>query len=62
MLEIKEMSDEDNIFHFMNGLQNCTQSELWHQKVHTLATTSKIVYKPLEFKGEAKLGPSNNKG
>jgi hypothetical protein len=32
MLEIKEMLDEDNIFHFMNGLQNWAQSEL-HAKM-----------------------------
>jgi hypothetical protein len=62
MLEIKDMSDEDRIFHFMNGLQTWAQSELRHQNVQTLATTITTADKLLDFKGEAKVGPNNDDG
>jgi hypothetical protein len=37
MLEIKDMPEEDKIFHFMNGLQPWAQSELRRQNVQTFA-------------------------
>jgi len=33
ILEIKDMSEEDILFHFMNGLHSWTQSELRQQKM-----------------------------
>jgi hypothetical protein len=49
MLEIKDMSEEDGLFHFMNGLQPWAQSELQWQNVQTLATTITIMDKLLDF-------------
>jgi hypothetical protein len=60
MLEIKDMSEEDILFHFMNGLQPWAQSELRCQNVQTLATTITTTEKLLDFRGEPKTGPRNS--
>jgi hypothetical protein len=60
MLEIKDISAEDRIFHFMNSLQTWLQSELHRQNVQTIVTT--ITDNILDFKVEAKVGPNNDDG
>ena len=49
ILEIKDMSDEDGLYHFMKGLQNWAQANLRRQGVKTLAEAIADVDKLLDL-------------
>jgi hypothetical protein len=57
MLEIKDMSEEDRLFHFMNGLQPWVQSDPDARMCKTLVATITTTNKLLDYKVEEKGGP-----
>jgi hypothetical protein len=59
MLEIKDMSKEDKLFHFMNGLQLGMQSDLQWKNVQTLGVAITTTDKLLDYKEKAEGGPRN---
>ena len=61
MLETKDMSDEDHLYHFMKGLQNWAQAELWHQGVKTLTKSVAAADKLLDFRGDKEDEVNGNK-
>ena len=61
MLEIKDMSDEDRLYHFMKGLQNWVQANLRCQGVKTLGEAIAATYKLLDFQGDRKDEAKGNK-
>ena len=54
MLEIKDMSDEDNLYHFIKGLQNLAQANLWCKGLKTLFKSIAAVDKLLDIGGDGK--------
>ena len=54
MLDIKDMSDEDCLYHFMKGLQNWVQAYLHRQGVKTLVEYIAAIDKLLYFQVDGK--------
>lgn len=50
MLEIKYMSEEDQLYHFLKGLQTWVQSELHRQNVQYLVVAIMVADKFLDYK------------
>ena len=49
MLDIKDMSEEDKLFYFLEGLKPWARTELQWQRVQDLATTQTATEHPIDY-------------